>query len=197
MKPFGLIICTLLFFQAQSLAQETLYCDSAEWFTSLDEAMACKDWVVKLRLNRKKLTTIPPEIYTFPNLRYLDLSNNKIEELPENLDSLNQLLYLNVSKNKLTTFPPQIGKLSALKDLRASGNMIVLLPPQIGQLQELRILDLWNNEITEFPDEISKLVKLKELDLRDIVFTDEQQKKIFDALPNTRIYTTKGCNCAR
>jgi len=165
-------------------------------FTSLHEAIKKPEMVFKLDLSRKKLKTVPIEVFTLFNLQVLNLSKNKIEIIPEGLGNLTNLQVLNISANKISKLPQSIGNLTNLVELIANRNIISELPKEIGNLINLEKLDLWSNEIDRLPSEISKLKdNLKVLDMRVILINAEKQKSIIELLPETLIYFSKSCNC--
>ncbi len=165
-------------------------------FTSLKEALANPLEVYSLNLKKKKLTSIPSEIFTLKNLKVLNLSKNHIKNVPEEIGKLTNLVELDLSNNKINILPPSIGNLINIKKLILNKNKIEFLPKEISNLSNLEILDLWGNQITEFPEEIKKLnYTLKILDLRVIFMTQKQQDNIQKLLPDVNIYFSKGCNC--
>lgn len=164
-------------------------------FTSLEEAIINPDMVYRLRLKNKKLRIFPEEILQFKNLRELDLRKNRLKKLPEKVGLLTNLWILNLSGNKLENLPDSIGELINLKKLIVSRNNLVSLPKRIGNLENLETLDLWDNNLSIFPDELGKLSKLKWMDLRSILMNDEQQQRLRELLPNTKIFFSPSCHC--
>ena len=166
-------------------------------YTSLDEVKYVNpDEVYKLNLRKKKLKSIPSEIFTFSNLRVLNLSKNRISEIPDELGKLTKLEELDLSTNKLTFLPPVIFTLAELRKLILNKNDIETLPAAIAKLTKLEKLDLWGTQIIELPKEISKLnFTLKVLDLRVIYMTNAQQDRIYKLLPDVEILFSKSCNC--
>ena len=165
-------------------------------FTLMEEALQNPEKVYRLKLRKKKFKIFPVDVLKFNNLQELDISKNQIKELPKELDKLQNLQVLNVSCNKLSQLPNSIGKLKNLKKIIAFKNDITGLPVQIGELEKLEVLDLWSNEMEFFPDELAKLKNLKFFDLRVILMNDEEQDRIRQMLPNTKIYFSPSCKCA-
>lgn len=165
-------------------------------YTSLHEALKNPEIVYKLDLSKKKLRTIPKELFTLYNLQELNLSKNKIGIIPDDIGNLTNLQILNISANNISKLPSSIGNLTNLAELIANRNLISELPPQIGNLINLEKIDLWSNQIDNLPHEISKLRdNLKVLDMRAILINAEKQKAITELLPETFIYFSKSCNC--
>lgn len=192
------IIYILLFVSSYNcFAQQldSLSLDTLTGYESIELAMQQPDKVVKLVLRKKKLKSFPPEIFTFKNLQYLDLSKNQITDIPAEIGDLEQLQVLMLSKNQIEQLPATIGKLKNLKWLDVNQNELFALPEQIGYLENLEYLDLWSNNITVFPDDLMQLKKLKVLDLRVIIIDDEVQEQIQSYLPKTKIHFSPGCRC--
>jgi Leucine-rich repeat (LRR) protein len=183
-------LCTL-FSSAQELQPDTGYV-----FRSLSEALKQPSNVYKLSLKGVRLTAFPQEIFSFPHLRYLDLSRNRIASIPGQIGSLKELKYLNLSNNLIDAISDSIGQLQELVFLGLNRNQIHFLPATIGDLTSLEVLELWDNELEDVPDEISRLQNLRVLELRGILFSDEQQSRI-DALvvKTAKVYMSPSCNC--
>lgn len=164
-------------------------------YRSIFEANTQPDSVQILELKGKKLKTIPADVYKFRNLVVLDLGRNKIKVVPDSIGQLTQLEELDLSGNKIDSLPPSIGKLTNLHKLALNRNVITALPSEIGNLVMLEEIELWDNELRDLPDEIRNLKKLRKLELRGILFTDEQQKRFLELLPNTKIYMSPACDC--
>ena len=65
----------------------------------MDEALQNIEHVYKLNLSRKKLDSLPHNLFKLKNLEYLDLSKNRLDHLPKELKALQNLEYINLSKN--------------------------------------------------------------------------------------------------
>lgn len=181
------------FSKAQLLDSTAL--ETAYIFTSLEEALKDPLKVYRLHLVKMKMDSLPGSLLAFKNLQDLDVSKNRLTELPEFLGQLTNLQVLTVNGNDLESLPKSIGNLVHLRKLYANKNNITALPASIGELQQLRILDLWSNEITYFPDDLGKLKNLRKLDLRNILISDEIQKRLKELLPNTKIFMDPDCKC--
>lgn len=186
------ILCPVIHY-----GQEGIVVDSTKIFKNLDEALENPSVVFHLKLNKKKLETIPESIFLLENLVTLDLSKNKLTTVPQEIASLKKLRDLKLNKNKFTQFPVAICKLDSLQVLGLNQNSIVEIPPEIGKLKELVYLDMWSNDLDVFPDELEQLEKLKEFDLRVIQLTDNQQKQINFLLPKAKVHMSNNCNCAK
>lgn len=133
------------------------------------------------------LPTIPPELFSLTDLKFLMISGNGLTELPPEIGQLKNLETLALSRNRLTSLPDEISQLKNLKLLLLSGNgfkelpaslwtmtsleelwldynQLTTLPPEIGQLTNLTILNLGGNRLTALPAEIEHLTQLCWLD---------------------------------
>lgn len=196
MFKHSIVICILFFvFQSKAQLLDSLFLDTMQGYTSIQEALKNPDAVVKLVLRKQKFKTFPSEILMFKNLQYLDLSKNSIAELPDSIGKLKYLQYFICSKTGLEKIPGEIGQLSNLKYLNLNQNEIEYLPPQIGNLEKLEILDLWSNNFSEYPSSLASLTNLKVLDLRNILINEERQKYIKSLLPKATIHMSPSCTC--
>ena len=164
-------------------------------YKSLSAALANPDSVFILDLRGKKLTEFPEAVYKLPHLLVLDISRNKIKTLPADISKMESLEELDLSGNKLTELPASIGDFKWLKKLALNRNTLVTLPPTIGNIATLEYLELWDNELEDLPDEIKNLKKLRILELRGILFSEEQQTRFRELVPNARVYMSPSCNC--
>jgi Leucine-rich repeat (LRR) protein len=175
---------------------DSLTLDTMVGFTDLATAMKSPEKVVKLTLRKMKLKEFPKEIWSFPNLQYLDLGKNAITEFPDSLGKLKNLQVINLEKNKLEALPRELGDMQNLVMLNMNNNELVMLPPQIGKLKKLKYLDLWNNSISTFPEELKEISEtLKVMDLRVILINYDSQDRIRKLLPKTTIYMDAPCHC--
>lgn len=195
---FAIFLCLglMVFAVPQAIAQPD-YELTGTLYTSLKDAMASPDSVTRLKLRRKGLTEIPPEIFNFPNLQELDLGSNKIQSLPSNFGELNNLKILRLNRNKISVVGKEIGSLSNLIYLDLGRNQIQALPFEIGNLKKLEFLQIWGNEITMLPESINDLTALKWLDMRAILLTDSEREDLLEQLPQTEVLISPGCNCGK
>lgn len=151
-------------------------------------AMSGLSW---LDLGDNQFTTLPPTIFTTPNLTFLNLFGNQLSSLPPELDKLVQLkkLYLGYNQlddssfpddsffsslvqleelflggNLLTTLPNCLANLSSLTELCCSNCRLLDLPGSvIGALSKLKHLHLTCNQLTSLPPELGSLSSLAEV----------------------------------
>ena len=146
-------------------------------YKNLEEAIQNKEHVYKLNLSRKKLDSLPNNLFLLKNLEYLDLSKNRLDHIPKELKALQNLEHINLSKNNFTDFPEIITELRLLQEIIINNNKITSIPKQIKNLNSLIKLDMWSNELNHIPDEIGLLTSLKEVDFRVIQFSDREKKE--------------------
>lgn len=148
------------------------------------------DTVTHLFFNQLELTTIPEEVYRFPNLTQLDLSKNAIRQLPARLTTdLPRLQQLSVLYNQLTDDSIAFARNKHVKALNLQGNNLTRIPASTRQnrrltsfwmgnnplktfdrnpfkgLRHLTDLNLYNAGLVSLPDRISRLRHLNVLDL--------------------------------
>lgn len=192
-----LIIISLLVVstvQAQNWTLEALETEIYQYET-LEEALAApKDSVYSLKL-KDRLKKIPPEVFQFSNLQWLDLSGNRLKEIPSEIGLLKNLKKLILERNKIEALPPEIGQLEDLRELVINRNELETLPEEVGNLKKLRYIDMWSNNITGLPQSMDQMYSLEEVDLRVIVFTEQEQENIKAVLQNVNLKMDKHCNC--
>ncbi len=139
--------------------------DEDRVYSSLQEALANRDRVYILRLNREGMDRWPARVSKFPHLQELSLAKNKISRLPQRIGNLTHLKHLDVSKNALGEVPRELWNLTNLEFLSLAGNKLSSLPEGMANLKKLRVLQLSRNSFEELPPEIIDLESLRELDL--------------------------------
>ena len=154
------------------------------------------DSVYILKLRYKRLRQIPPKIFTFRNLRKLDLSRNFIDSIPPEIAQLSNLEELNLRRNKIRIVPNEIGQLRQLRKLDMSRNPILDLPDAMSNLRNLEELIIWCTGIVSFPPSFVALNEtLKLIDLRVCPLTYDDQQAIMELLPSPRKRWDYVCNC--
>ena len=95
--------------------------------------------------------TIPTEIGSLTNLRYLGLSRNQLTgAIPAEIGNLTNLVELSLWDNQLSgTIPTEIGNLAKLEGLGLSNNELSgTIPTELGSLANLKWLYLGNNKLS-------------------------------------------------
>ena len=113
--------------------------------------------------------SIPPELGTLTNLRYLSIgANYLVGSIPPELGKLTQLEHLSMGQNSLIgTIPPELGELAQVSNLYLDQNALSgSIPPELGNLASLYRLELHDNQLTgSIPPELGNLAALAALHL--------------------------------
>lgn len=164
-------------------------------YSSLSEVRD-PDSVYILRLNHKRLKAIPPKVFTFSNLRELDLGKNYIDSIPPEIGTLTNLAVLDLRRNRIRNVPPEVGQLVGLQLLNLSRNPILELPAELSALVNLKELVLWCTGIISFPPSFVALnYTLETIDLRVCPLSWDDQQAIEELLPTPRKRWDYVCNC--
>jgi len=108
------------------------------------------DWQV-IDLKNCGLTEFPTELFNYPNIISIDLSNDTFCE--------------EKFKNRIEIIPPEIVKLKKLSRLNLKNNLVKDVSENIPLLNNLKFLNLKNNRLTELSEKVANMVSLKELHL--------------------------------
>ena len=154
------------------------------------------DSVYQLRLHFKRLKQIPPKVFTFRNLRSLDLGRNFIDSIPPEIGQLTNLEQLDLRRNRIKVVPPELGLLTNLKVLNLSRNPILDLPDEMSSLTSLEELLIWCTGVISFPPSFVALNEtLRVIDMRVCPLTYDDQQAIEQLLPSPRKRWDYVCNC--
>jgi hypothetical protein len=126
----------------------------------------------KIDLSGSGIKEIPPEVFTYKNLKKLFLRNNKIARIPQEISKLKRLTVLDISNNILTSMHAKIFDLKKLEVLILNNNKIKNIPFQIRNLKRLRILGLAHNKFVGLNANLNFLTELKELNLSENNFNE-------------------------
>jgi len=149
-----------------------------------------------LHLRWKRLRSIPTEVFTFTNLRELDLGRNNIDSIPPDIARLSHLQTLVLERNLIRYLPMEIGLLGELRLIDLNRNPITALPDEMAYMPSLRELVLWSTNITSLPDSFSELDgTLQLLDMRSCSLSYDEQQTIEQILPTTKKRWDQACNC--
>ncbi len=154
------------------------------------------DSVYILKMNYRRLKSIPAKVFTFRNLKELDLGKNFIDSIPPEIGDLTHLEKLELDRNRIRVVPPELGRLTRLRTLNLSRNPILDLPDEMSSLTELKELILWCTGIISFPPSFVALnYTLEVIDLRVCPLTWDDQQAIEQLLPTPRKRWDYVCNC--
>ena len=185
---YALILILLVFNGSYTASGQTYY--------KLKEALhLSKDSVYFLKVSRKKLTQIPPVVFTFKNLKGLDLSRNRLASISPKILELSELEKLNLSRNRFEIFPKEPSRLENLRVLILGSNKLGYIPNHIAKYPKLEELDMYDNPIGDLGDGIFLLQSLRRLDLRGLMYNEKSQAEIKNKLPNVEVLFDPPCNC--
>lgn len=135
-------------------------------FANLDIALKNPEAYLGANFYNSALTEVPKEIFLFPNLIEIDLSQNSISVLPDKFKDLKNLKELHLADNKITTVGPEITSCLNLEVLQLRNNPLEAVSKEIGQMKNLK--ELWIENISKnciLPQEIWNLNSLQKLRL--------------------------------
>lgn len=118
-----------------------------------------------LNLSGLSLSSIPKDVFLFPNLKHLDLSNNQITDIPSEIGVLRNLTTLHLGYNKIAMIPLELSSLSNLESLHLNNNEIRSLPTQLRALTKLHCLNVNHNQIETIPLELAEIPNLNSFHL--------------------------------
>lgn len=153
------------------------------------------DTILAIDASKLKWEQIPEKLYTFKNLKYLNISKNKLKDLPLEMGVFKSLKTLDATKNDLSGAPIVICQLPKLQRLHLARNGISSLPACIGYLADLKVLDIWDNPINVLPEEILSLKKLEAVDMRGILLGPRFQQKWEESMTQVKWYFDAPCRC--
>lgn len=152
------------------------------------------DTIYAIDASKLKWEILPENLFSFKNLKYLNISKNKLKELPLTMNVFKKLKTLDATKNKLQD-AVVICQLTKLQKVHLARNEISKLPSCIGYLSELKVLDIWDNPLSGLPEEVFSLKKLEYVDMRSIMFGPQFQTKWIEGMPNVKWYFDPPCHC--
>ncbi len=155
--------------------------------TKLPDLFKSMRYLMHLDLSNNQLEQVPKNTFNQPFLVELDLSNNVLVSLPK-LGNMGQLNILDLSNNQLKSIPSSFSHIRHITQLNLDGNQLAKLPLCITKMRPLEELYLRNNLLTVLPKEIKLLTHLSILHLEGNAFSEEEQIRIRELLPNTMVY---------
>lgn len=124
-------------------------------YHSIRRALREPNKVIELKINpyETRLTEIPKEIFDFPNLKELDLTDQSITTIPETLPQAKSLEILNLIGNNIQTIPTELCECNKLRELRI-GSEIRSIPECLKSMPSLKHLSIQSNEVNILMDEL-------------------------------------------
>ncbi|XP_031636758.1 leucine-rich repeat and death domain-containing protein 1 [Contarinia nasturtii] len=150
------------------------------------------DTLEEIYLKENFIPTLPPWLFQFVHLKFIQISGNLLQNIPSDISELTNLEHLDVSKNQLIDLPKEIYDLNKLQYLNVSDNEITSVDKAIGDMKSLETLNLEKNHLTEIPLEISRSTTLNELFLSDNNNLTEIPTKIM-AMQSLRVMEAERC----
>ena len=148
-----LLALTFLCLSLQLTAQ-----DSLKIYRWEQVQKANPDTIFAIDASKLKWEQIPEKLYSFKNLRYLNISKNKLKTLPLEMNVFKSLKTLDATKNNIES-ALVICQMPKLQRLHLARNKITSLPACTGYLTDLKILDIWDNPLNVLPQELKNLKK--------------------------------------
>jgi Leucine-rich repeat (LRR) protein len=192
------IITLILAFQlhaafGQCLSSADL--DTCKIYKSLSSIKGHEDQVYRVDLSKKKLDSIPHELFNLPHLQELKFNKNNLTTLPPQITRWKELQRIEIEFNALDTLPPYLFELHHLKKVDFGYNFITSIPDQISELHELEILALWDNPIFKYSRELIEMPQLKHLDFSNNFMSESVQNALREGLPHCKLYFPMPCQC--
>ena len=175
----------------------TVHAQTQKKYISLEKALLSKkkDTIEFIEIKRKKLKSLPVQIYQFNNLKGLDVSRNRLKNLPDSISTFVHLEELNISRNKFEFIPISLTRLKSLKSLKATWNKLTLICDQMENLENVIEIDFFNNEISDFGNGLHKMKRLQRLDIRGVMYGIETHKQITKMFKNIQLKIDPPCSC--
>jgi hypothetical protein len=123
--------------------------------------------ITELRMDYKKVNTLPSEIGQLYELQVLSAEGNTLSSLPQEIGNLLHLKTLSVKNNRISSLPAELGKLDSLVNLDVSYNQLSRLPDGMGNCGSLQVNDVGFNQITSIPEELFYCHSLKAVIIRN------------------------------
>jgi|GEM_PF-1839511 len=121
-------------------------------YTSLSFALREPESVYNIDLRNRKLTEFPEQLYKFPNLRSIILSDNNIQKVDIMPNKFQNVVMLDIANNRIKEFSIGRNSLTFLKRLNLDNNQLILFP-QLGNFHfVVEELYLRYNFIAKIPE---------------------------------------------
>ncbi len=85
-------------------------------------------FIEQLEYNNLRSNTLPKDLFTYKNLRKLNINYNSLDHIPADFSQLEALEYLDISGNNFTQFPTILVKMENLKTIKLLNNPFVEKP---------------------------------------------------------------------
>ena len=123
--------------------------------------------ITELKLDYKKITTLPSNIGDLKELQSVSAQGNSLTSVPKEIGGLWHLKTLILSNNNLTTLPEELTHLDSLTELDVSNNQLGVLPGGMENCSALEVLDAGYNQLTVIPEDLFYNNSLKAVIVRN------------------------------
>ncbi len=100
-------------------------------YTNLHFAMRQPELVYHIDLRNQRLTKFPEQLYKFPNLRSIILSDNNLQKVEIKPNAFQNVVMLDLANNRINEFSIGKNSLTFIKKLNLDNNQLILFP-QLG-----------------------------------------------------------------
>jgi Leucine-rich repeat (LRR) protein len=195
----NLFCCTLFTALAITSQAQQYYplpspCDPDKVFSLLPNASYDNNCVFHLAIDGKMYNSFPQELFSYPNIQDIALTNCGLNELSINLPFLKELEVLDLSNNNLKSLPATIGECKKLRKLILKNNQLSMLTGNLTNCTNLEEIDITGNPITEFPSVLATLPKLKVI--KAGAFKVKNPVAFINSIKNNNITHLDLSNCA-
>uniref|UniRef100_A0A0K0ES92 Leucine-rich repeat containing protein n=1 Tax=Strongyloides stercoralis TaxID=6248 RepID=A0A0K0ES92_STRER len=115
------------------------------------------DLLKHLDASQNFISSLPPFIGQFTNLKQLILNQNMINSIPEEIGLCQNLTKLELSDNKLNSLPDSLKNLGNLTTIILSKNLFNTFPKVLCYMIKLEVVDISENNIVEIVDDIENI----------------------------------------
>ncbi len=151
-----------------------------------DELSNCSE-LVSIVANACKIKTIPVQIGSLINLKYINLGYNKIETIPESIGKLTELKNLSLGSNEISELPKEFSNLKNLGSVSLEFNRFKQFPKEVLSLDNLYSLWIHNSNFEIIPPEVGKMKALKTMLVDHQLITDDNIEAINRLNPDLNI----------
>jgi len=112
--------------------------------------------------------------------------NMRGKALPNSICEYPEITVIRARNIGLTSLPDCMSQLTKLEKLYINSNSFEALPDMFAAMTSLEILDLSNNNLVSLPETVYTLTNLKTIHISGNQLSEEDMKKLKEALPNTK-----------
>ncbi|MEX1191033.1 MAG: leucine-rich repeat domain-containing protein [Brumimicrobium sp.] len=113
-------------------------------------------------------------------------ANMKGKALPNSICEYPEIKTIRARNIGLTSLPDCMNELTKLEKLYINNNTFEELPDMFGSMKDLKVLDISNNNLKTLPESIYTLTHLKKIFVSGNQLSDDDMKKLEEALPKTK-----------